>query len=458
MAKNARAGKLYGGYRRVSALGDRAEEDLRSGDLQAAAIDGAGERYGVRVRHYPVELDVSGSKVQRAILEEIIRAVERRELAGIIVPRLNRLARLKPRDRVELFERIESAGGEVISASEDLDASTPEGRWMRDTFLGLARMEWERYAEDFARAKQAALDSGKYLAKVAPIGYEFDGERRLVKSADAPAVLELFLMRAAGASATELVDYLAETTGKAYYRQSLDSIFRNKAYLGENWYRGKLQAKLHEAIVTEEQWRAAQRSGRKLKRSGTKSLLTGIATCASCGRGMGSDSSGSVPIYKCPRVRADRCAAPASITQRGLDAYVIEEVRRWAQGAGLEDKTREARPGDDALETARELLVRAEAALDQFAIDSADLRLSESAVRKGLEARQERVQEARERVHELETVSAVASVRTTLRALWPDLTTAERRQLIGAVLERVTVRRRERGVGLEERVQLVWRD
>jgi hypothetical protein len=69
---------------------------------------------------------VSGSKAKRPILEAAIERVEAGKTAGIVVARLDRLARLIPSERIALLERVEAAGGIVLSASENIDASTPE--------------------------------------------------------------------------------------------------------------------------------------------------------------------------------------------------------------------------------------------------------------------------------------------------------------------------------------------
>src|SRR4029077_12943463 len=118
-----RLASVYGGYVRVSRVGER-DERLRSPDFQATAIRAKATAAGVEVRLFEPGLDVSGSKRSRAILDSIVAAIERDELAGVIVYNLSRLSRLAPRDRIELVERIEGAGGAILSASESFDSTT----------------------------------------------------------------------------------------------------------------------------------------------------------------------------------------------------------------------------------------------------------------------------------------------------------------------------------------------
>lgn len=114
-----------GKYKRVSRVGER-DEQLRSPELQDDTLERrfAGD---YELVDYPAELDVSGSSSSRAVLDRIIAAIEDGELDGIAVANLARLARLAPRERIALVDRIELAGGLILSASEQLDTSTPGG-------------------------------------------------------------------------------------------------------------------------------------------------------------------------------------------------------------------------------------------------------------------------------------------------------------------------------------------
>src|SRR5688572_25124944 len=112
--------KPLGGYVRVSRVGDR-EDKLRSPDFQRDAIARYAQSEGFDVEWFEPELDVSGSKASRPILDAIIARVKAGELGGLVVAKLDRLARMRPKDRVLLFEEIEDAGGVILSAGEQLD-------------------------------------------------------------------------------------------------------------------------------------------------------------------------------------------------------------------------------------------------------------------------------------------------------------------------------------------------
>src|SRR3954447_26964185 len=107
------------GYARVSRVGER-DERLRSPEYQAERIIDAAKRERVEVELLPPELDVSGGKESRAILDGAIARIESGEVAGRVVARCDRLSRLSMGRALDLLERIESVGGRVISAAEPL--------------------------------------------------------------------------------------------------------------------------------------------------------------------------------------------------------------------------------------------------------------------------------------------------------------------------------------------------
>src|SRR5688572_28519664 len=106
----------YAGYIRVSRVGDRGEA-LRSPDDQKRLIEEWAKSTGSDVEMLPPELDRSGADDTRPILLGAIERIERGELDGLAVYRLDRFTRSLA-SSVRMLERIEAAGGEVRSATE----------------------------------------------------------------------------------------------------------------------------------------------------------------------------------------------------------------------------------------------------------------------------------------------------------------------------------------------------
>jgi len=463
-------------YVRVSRVGTREDERLRSPDFQRSLMRGVlGGDY--ELVPFTPELDVSGSKAKRAILDEIIERIEAGELDGIAVAKLDRFARLRPKDRVELIERIEDAGGVIRSASEQLDTSTPEGRFARDVFLGVARMQWEQKDADLKTAKREAIAAGRAIMSVAPFGFVFDELHRLVVvEAEAELVRELYELRLEGASYGALAELFAERTGRKVSDMTTRRLLENRVYLGELHYGRRDDTRLEnldpgfEAIVSVELFDAVQElnarraPGRGVAVGRAKSLLAGIAVCGGCDRNMSrkTTSSGRT-IYKCNTVRPHRCERTATIALAELDAYVIEEVLDWAGPVADELVEAEAELGgtvDHAI--AEQRLEAAQAALIAYETDvELEERLGADAYKAGREARVERVELRRAELAACGEQTELDRARTTLRRELtsdePELGLDEHRRLLGLVLDRVVVSRTpRRGAPASERAEVVF--
>jgi DNA invertase Pin-like site-specific DNA recombinase len=462
---------LFAGYPRVSRVGARDDERLRSPEYQAELIRSFASSTGVDVRMYDAELDVSGSRPRRVILDRIIEAIERGELAGVIVAKLNRLSRLGARDRVELFERIERAGGVVLSASEPNDLTTAEGRFTRELFLAIARMEWERYRDGFDVAKEAALDRGVAIKSVAPFGYRFDDDHRLeVVAGEAELVVELFERRAAGEALGALLELFENRTGRSSYRSTMTGILRNRAYLGEVVYGGRTVVDAHPAVVDVELFEAVQAvnaarsSGRGVAVGRAKALLAGIAKCEACGRGLTCSKTGSrrAYSYKCP-ADARHCQARAFVDAAALDAHVTAAVVEWAGPAGdqlVELEVELGARGDRVV--AEHRLAEAEAALVAHEANvELELEVGAAAYAAGRLARRELIARRRAELEAFGAASEVEVVRSTLRSALAgdELTVDEQRRLFRIALAAVVVRRTpRRGAPIVERVAVAFAD
>lgn len=436
-----------GGYIRVSRVGER-DERLRSPDFQRSGITVKASATDVDVAWFAPELDVSGSKKTRAILDAIVEQIEGGELDGIIVYNLSRLSRLAPRDRVELVERIESAGGVIVSACESFDPTTPEGRFQRDLFFSLARLEWEKSAAGFDVAKRNAVEQGIAIKARAPFGLRVGDDRRLEATDDAETVRELFRRRAAGTSWRELAAWFAGATGRKVAPATLAGMIENRAYVGEVIYGSLVNGDAHPAIVELELFEAAQRpsadwaAGRPTKAAGARTLLSGIARCGSCGGRLGSSSAGNGRrVYRCSNAH---CEGRVAILQPALDVYVEAALLDWA--GPVADEALEVELGESDRVGARraELVQRrldAELGLETFVTSELGLEPALFA----LEAELAGLGEA----------SELERIRTTLRAAWPVLPVDERRRLLGAVVSELVVGRGVRGhSNIAERVRV----
>ena len=468
------ASKPFGGYVRVSRVGER-DERLRSPQFQTTGIEAKARAEGVAVEMYEPELDVSGSKKSRAILDAIVERVERKELAGVIVYNLSRLSRLAPRDRLELVERIEKAGGVILSASESFDASTPEGRFQRDLFFSMARLEWEKAREGWHAAKANAIAEGRAVKRRVNFGYERGKGGKLVPvPGDADVVRTMFERRAEGGSWGDLLDVFEEATGRSSSRQTMREMIGNRVYRGDLEYGRTAATRLenrgaHTAIVSEVLFAAAQavtteRAGAPRQRTGrAKSLLAGIVTCQGCGRPLQRDRKRDRFYYRCP-TDAKRCAQRALVATDELDAYVLGEVIAWAGPVADELVELELELGSRGDRIVLEhRLAEAERTLVEYEADvERELEIGRAAYDAGRKARVELVTKRRAELDAVGEASELELVRGTLRQVLADdgeYDVDERRTLLRSAIAGIVVRRTpRRGAPASERATITFRD
>ncbi|MFF4177613.1 recombinase family protein [Streptomyces sp. NPDC001750] len=126
----------YIGYIRVSTW----KEEKISPELQETAIRGWADRRGVRLLEPLVlDLDATGRNFKRKIMGAI-RRVEAGEARGIAVWKYSRFGRSRDGVSVNL-KRLEDAGGQLESATEEADARTATGRLQRGILFEFAAYE-----------------------------------------------------------------------------------------------------------------------------------------------------------------------------------------------------------------------------------------------------------------------------------------------------------------------------
>ncbi|UTN92124.1 serine integrase [Streptomyces phage HFrancette] len=152
----------YIGYIRVSTW----KEEKISPELQETAIRAWADRRGVRLLEpLVVDLDTTGRNFRRKIMGAI-RRVEGGEAQGIAVWKYSRFGR--SRDGVSInLKRLEDAGGQLQSATEEVDAATATGRLQRGILFEFAAYESDvrgeqwREAHDHRRYKLHLPASGR---------------------------------------------------------------------------------------------------------------------------------------------------------------------------------------------------------------------------------------------------------------------------------------------------------
>lgn len=445
-------------YRRVSQVNGREGEGFQSPELQRKAIDAYARAHGHAVTPNPEELDVSGSKLRRPILDAIVERIRGGESDGIIVNDLDRYSRDVLGANLLLVE-IKKAGGTLVSVHENIDITTPDGKMMFDFRMAIAENYLARSREKWAEAQRHAVEKGIYTEGYVPMGYEKREDRRLYPSPDAPIIKQAWRMRIAREPTRRIVHFLNEKMprpeGALWLDATVELMFRKRIYVGELSRRGVTNKEACEPLVSEAEWQAAQIARKKTgPRTQKENLLTGIIRCAGCRYAMTPAETSVkrlsgrtyIAVYRCRREHAPgRCPSPSSITRKSIEPYVEDAFLSEMAGTRLV-----AAQTDTEIAQAQDQLAHLETELATFAADTTVREaLGEAAYHAAMQSRSDGVSVARETLRSLSASEPIlAGVET-----WDSLSVDERRRILGSAIDAVFVRK---GSGADDRSLIVW--
>jgi site-specific DNA recombinase len=412
---------------------------------QRDRIKDACERDGMELVSIFEELDVSGGAVleKRPGLSRAVSMVEAREANTIVVAYFDRLVRSLA-VQAEIVSRVEEAGGRILAVDVGQVTNGSSAQWLSGNVLGLvAEYQRRTTAERTEEAKRRAIADGIPVFDRVPLGYRrppgTDGKRfsRVPLELDpeaAPTVREAWRMRADGAPIEQCRRYLREHAIEVSY-SALTGMFRSRIYVGELHFGQLENLHAHEPLVSPALFGRVQKvvvpRGRKPKSSRLLARL-GVLRCGTCGArmvvGTARANGRDYPMYRCP----PNGDCPRRVT---ISAAIVEEAVVEAVQGLLEDVHGSASP-DDGIAEAESELADVEEKLDAAVRAFSGLEDVQSTRERLLELRDAR-DAAQSRLDDLQAAT-VPSV--TVRAGdWNLLTLEERRALVRAVVERVTI-------------------
>lgn len=427
------------GIVRVSRVGGREGESFASPTEQRERVEAACERDGLQLVDVIEELDVSGGTPleRREGLRSAVETVEAGGAEVVIAAYFDRLAR-SLRVQSEIVQRVEAAGGAVVALDVGAISEGTATEWLSGTVLGAMNEYVRRTARERAGAAQArAIARGVPTWDNVTPGYVKGSDGRFaVDPATAPAVAEAFDLRAAGATVAEVREFLAARGIERTYR-GVQTLLASRVVLGELHF-GKLHnTDAHEPIVDRDVWEQVQRvRTTRGTRDKSNRLLArlGVLRCGTCGArlvvGHQTSKGRRYPFYRC--IPTSDCPQRVTISAEKVEAVVVRAVReRLAHIAESASAEADAQAAD------------AKAARSQAELDAAIRTYTAAGVadEPAAVARMAELREVRDR--DAEQAAHLAGLRSAVTlsagADWDLLTLDERRALIRATVERVSV-------------------
>lgn len=128
--------------------------------------------------------------------------------AALVAYSLSRLAR-STRDALDIADRLDRAGADLVSLSEKIDTTSAAGKMIFRMLAVLAEFERDQVAERTRAALRHMKNVGRKTGGLAPYGWTVDGSGRLIEHPDQQAALRLIReLRAAGHTYAAIIEEL----------------------------------------------------------------------------------------------------------------------------------------------------------------------------------------------------------------------------------------------------------
>ncbi|HXO39851.1 MAG TPA: recombinase family protein [Thermoanaerobaculia bacterium] len=398
--------------------------------------------------------------------------VRARRISGLIFSKLARLAR-NTKELLDFAEFFKAEGADLISLEESIDTSTPSGRFFYTVVAGMAAWEREEIASRVAASVPVRAKLGKPTGGAAPFGYRWHEKQLIPDPEEAPIrrlMYELYIehgrmltvarlltergyrTRGGGKFSHTTVERLirdptAKGTRRANYTRSLGEGKKWVLKPAHEWVTSEV-----EAIVPEELWNGAnallaekRAAGKPRTARKPVHLFAGLTFCH-CGGRMWVPSN--TPKYVCKACRN-------KVPQADLERVFQEQLKAFflspEQVAGaLSQADQEVQAKADLLEALRREADRLKAEADEIF----QLYLAKEITARTLGERHQPIEDRRVeleaeiprlqgeidflRIQHLSREEVVSEAED-LYDRWEELTPHDRRAIIQAIVERVTV-------------------
>ena len=337
----------------------------------------------------------SGAILERDGLERALREAEAERFDLLLVYRVDRLSR-SVRGLAQILARLDEAKVLFRSATEPFDTASSAGRMMVQLLGVFAEFERSSIVERTIAGMERKAARGEWTGGSVPFGYRLDPERRFLvpepsEAAVVPQIFRRYTKRLEGSSAlaTWLTDRgLRTRNGKPFNVPAVLSILRNRAYVGEIFFRGSHYPAPHEPLVDRALFERAQAvlaersEDVSLRRSNqSEYLLTGLVKCARCGkRYVGASAKGNGGRYRyyvcfsrqrygkrsCDGDRLPADELEEAILAQLLSVLEREPVVREAIASAFEELSAEAPQREAELERLNAEAKRVGGSLDRY--------------------------------------------------------------------------------------------
>ena len=210
----------------------------------------------------------SGSHMRRAGFRALLSDIKLGLVDAVVVHRLDRLTR-NLSDFQQIMAELNAHNVPLVSVTQQIDMSHHMGRLTTNILTSFAEFEREMVGLRVKEKRAATLESGRWQGTSCPLGYVVKNDRLVVDQAESKVVQEIFTRYANKESVTAILNDLNARGvntkrwrtrtgklkgGKAFNRNAIYTLLKNRVYLGEVFYAASWQEGAHDSIIDGELW------------------------------------------------------------------------------------------------------------------------------------------------------------------------------------------------------------
>ncbi len=262
------------------------------------------------VSHYSDQ--ASGATLERAGLKRALVEATNGVYELLLVHRVDRLSR-NVRQLAQISEDLDRAGVALRSVTEPFDTSSAAGKMMMQMLGVFAEFERTTIVERITAGMGRAASEGRWVVGKVPYGYARDKDTKLLapelgQSQTVKRIFDLYVRGQLGSEAIAQLlnsEGLATKTGVPFSARTVIHMLSNPIYIGRVVFGDKNYPGLHESLIDEQSFSAAQRiltersESQALRRGHPADyLLSGLIRCGQCGRAfIGTSAKGRSRLY-----------------------------------------------------------------------------------------------------------------------------------------------------------------
>ncbi|TAH37513.1 MAG: recombinase family protein [Alphaproteobacteria bacterium] len=202
----------------------------------------------------------SGGNIERPGLKQLLADIAAKRVDVVVVYKVDRLTR-SLHDFAKIIDVFDKAGASFVSVTQQFNTTTSMGRLTLNVLLSFAQFEREVTGERIRDKIAASKAKGMWMGGMPPLGYKAVN-KKLEPEPEEVRVIQFIFERYAQSRSIDVVrQELNESgfktrkqrTGK-WWHGPINSILRNKLYIGMIVHKDKEYPGEHKAIISNELW------------------------------------------------------------------------------------------------------------------------------------------------------------------------------------------------------------